>query len=94
MKKIFVKVVIALLLLNPWYVQAELDLSIPPEELVLAKNDATAIGASRTILTSNAASAHQNNFTIGSGRSSPLMIIAVAVVIALVAVKVSSASDK
>ena len=86
MKKRIVNVVVALILIKPWYALAELDLSIPPEDTVLAMSDPDFSDTTHRVPTYSLNSAQQSNFTVGSGRASPIVLIAVAAVIAFVVV--------
>ncbi len=94
MRKTIVKIVCVFVLINPWYVQAELDLSIPSENSVVTLSDSRYLTKSKTLPIKSSNGLQQSNFTISSARSSPVVLIAVAAVIALVVLKLKSEAEK
>jgi hypothetical protein len=54
---------------KPWYALAELDLSILPEDTVLAMSDPDFSDTTHRVPTYSLNSAQQSNFTVGSGRA-------------------------
>lgn len=92
--KTIAKIITVLLLVNPWYARAELDLTIPPEESTVAWKESDLSSDTSMLAMHSSGSMEQNNFRVGGGKASPVVVVAVAIVVALVALSIANEADK